>query len=146
MAEKIKSRGRGIAVLLLIDLAITAVILYTDKNVQTDFGTVKPYFIHWYGLGVTALVDLIGAIVLLARPSRGTVTAAAVGSLLLALFLIGDIATYSQVGFSSPLDFARYLFGIVKYPGTGSYIPGLYDALFAFYVITSASAAASRKS
>jgi hypothetical protein len=72
----------------------------------------------------------------MARPNRKVLTTGAVGSLLLALFLVADIALYSEVGFSSPSQFAKYLFGVTKYPGSLSYIPGLYDLLFALYIVT----------
>ena len=54
-----------------------------------------------------------------------------------AVFLIADIATYSMVGFTSASSFATYLFGFSKFKGSLPYIPGLYDVLFAFYIITS---------
>ena len=133
-----------VGILLLVDFLITLAILFTDHNLQTDFGSVKPYFIHWYGLLVTGIIDVIGAAVILARPSRQTATVAAVGTMLLAVFLIADIATYHMVGFSSASSFATYLFGFSKYPSSLSYIPGLYDVLFVFYLITSGVAFALR--
>lgn len=134
-----------VGILLLIDFIITMVILVTDHNLQTDFGTTKPYFIHWYGLLITGIIDLVGAAVIFAKPTPQNSTIAAVGSLLLAIFLVADVATYSLVGFSSASSFATYLFGFSKYPGSLPYIPGLYDVLFALYVITSAVAFALRK-
>ncbi len=135
----------AVGVVLLIDFIITLVILFTDKNLQTDFGIVKPYFIHWYGLLITGIVDIIGAGIIFYRPNGTNSTIAAVGSALLAVFLIADIATYSMVGFSTASSFATYLFGFNKYPGSLSYIPGMYDILFAFYIITSGVAFALRR-
>lgn len=131
-----KSGLRLIGVIFLADFVVTITILFTDKNLQTDFGITKPYFIHWYGLLITGVIALIGGIVVISRPDRRIMTIGAVGSILLALFLIADIALYSEVGFSNPSQFARYLFGVTKYPGSLSYIPGLYDLLFAFYIVT----------
>ena len=96
----------------------------------------KPYFIHWYGLLITGIVDIIGAGIILARPTGRNSTIAAVGTALLAVFLIADIATYSMVGFTSASSFATYLFGFSKFKGSLPYIPGLYDVLFAFYGFT----------
>jgi hypothetical protein len=131
--------------LLLVDFAVTMVILFTDKNLQTDFGIVKPYFIHWYGLLITGIVDVIGAGIIFARPTGQNSTIAAVGTALLAVFLIADIATYSMVGFSSASSFATYLFGFSKFKGSLSYIPGLYDVLFVFYIVTSGVAFSLRR-
>ncbi len=133
-----------VGILLLVDFLITLTILFTDHNLQTDFGSVKPYFIHWYGLLITGIIDVVGAAILLARPSRQTATVAAVGAMLLAVFLIADIATYHMVGFSSASSFATYLFGFSKYPSTLAYIPGLYDVLLIFYIVTSGVAFALR--
>lgn len=133
-----------IGVLLLVDFLITLTILFTDHNLQTDFGAVKPYFIHWYGLLITGIIDIIGAAIIMVRPSKQTATVAAVGTLLLAVFLVADIATYHMVGFSTASSFATYLFGFSKYPSSLSYIPGLYDVLFVFYLITSGVAFALR--
>lgn len=137
MVTSVSKSAYAVGILLLIDFAITMTILFTDKNLQTDFGIVKPYFIHWYGLLITGIVDIIGAGIIFARPTGRNLTIAAVGTALLAVFLVADIATYSLVGFSSASSFATYLFGFSKFKGSLSYIPGLYDILFAFYIITS---------
>ncbi|GGM72536.1 hypothetical protein GCM10007108_08340 [Thermogymnomonas acidicola] len=126
----------GVSIVYLVAFIVTLVILFTDHNLQTDFGTVKPYFIHWYGLLITGIVSLIGFGILLAMGSKVWRAVSVAWSLFMVLFMIADIATYSMVGFSSPLQFARYLFGVTKYPGTLSYIPGLYDLLFAIYVVS----------
>lgn len=128
--------GSAAASLYVVCLVVTAVILFTDKNLQTDFGTVSPYFIHWYGLLVTAVIDVIAIVVLFAKGSRRTLQVSSVGSILLAIFLVADIFLYSMVGFSSYSQFATYLFGFSKYPGSMNYIPGLYDILLALYVVT----------
>lgn len=137
---------RPVGAIFLIDFIVTLVILFTDKNLQTDFGVTKPYFIHWYGLLITGVISLIGGIVIIARPARRTFTVGAAGSILLALFLLADIALYSEVGFKTPQQFATYLFGISKYPGSLNYIPGLYDVLFALYIITFAVCLMARSS
>ncbi len=137
MTTNVNKAIYAVGILLLADFAITMVILFTDKNLQTDFGIVKPYFIHWYGLLITGIVDIIGAGIIFARPTGRNSTIAAVGTALLAVFLVADIATYSLVGFTSASSFATYLFGFSKFKGSLPYIPGLYDILFAFYIITS---------
>ena len=123
-------------VLLILAFIVALTILFTDKNLQTDFGIQSPYFIHWYGMLVIAVVSLIGGGILLVSKSRKLGLVGSVGAILIALFLIGDIELYSQVGFKTASQFATYLFGISKYPGSLSYIPGLYDLLFALFVIT----------
>jgi len=140
------SKGRITGFLLLVDFIITIVILFTDKNLQTDFGSVSPYFIHWYGLLITGIIDIIGAAIIIAKPGRGFQKTGTIGSFLLAVFLVADLATYKMVGFSSVGQFATYLFGFSHYSGALSYIPGLYDVLFAFYLITGIAGAAILRS
>lgn len=146
MAEVSYSKGRIVGFLLVIDFVITMVILFTDKNLQTDFGIVKPYFVHWYGLLVTAIIDIIGAGIIIAKPAGGYVKVGTIGSSLLAVFLVADLATYKMVGLSSVSQFATYLFGFSHYPGALSYIPGLYDVLFIFYIITAVVGALALRS
>jgi len=136
MTEGSYSKGRMIGFLLVVDFIITMVILFTDKNLQTDFGSVKPYFIHWYGMLVTGIIDIFGAVIIIAKPARVYQKVGTVGSALLAVFLVADLATYKMVGLSSVSQFATYLFGFSHYPGSKPYIPGLYDILFLFYIIT----------
>ncbi len=131
----------AVGLLFLIDFSVTIAILFTDSNLQTDFGLVPKYFIHWYGLLATAIVDLTGAAVIFTKPSRRVFSIGLAGSSLLALFLVIDVLTYQMVGFSSITSFASYLFGVTKYPGSLGYIPGLYDALLFSYVITSLTSA-----
>ncbi len=125
-------RAQGI-VFILAFLTATG-ILFTDKNLQTDFGSQPPYFIHWYGMLVISLVSVIAGLVLMVSRKRGLGIAGTSVSAVLALFLIGDVATYSEVGFNSASQFATYLFGITKYPGSHPYIPGLYDLLLILFV------------
>ena len=121
-------------VFFLVAFGLTVVMLWTDTNLRTDFGTVSSgYYAHWYVVLVTGLADLLGAGLLLALRSRRALQAGVAGSGLLALIFVGDILTYSQVGFSSASQFADYLFGVTYYGGDIRY---LYDALLAFYVAT----------
>lgn len=122
--------------LLAVAFILILTILYTDKNLQTDFGIVKPYFLHWWGLAATAVVDLAGSVIFSVKATRVLVKLGAVWSWLMVVFLVADIATYKLVGFSSPGEFAKYLFYPVHYPGALPYIPGLYDVLFAVYVVS----------
>lgn len=146
MATNKSSLRVTVGLLFIIDFLITIVILFTDNNLQTDFGSVPKYFIHWYGLLSTAIIDIIGAGIVFSRPGRGAYAAGFAGSALLALFLILDTLTYSMVGFSSITSFATYLFGFTKYHGSLSYIPGLYDILLIFYFITAIVSAYAMKS
>jgi hypothetical protein len=121
-------------VLFLTTAALTTVMLVTDKNLQTDFGTVSSgYFVHWYGVLVTAVADVIAAGLLFLLRSRTAVKLGVIGSGVLALVFVGIIFTYSQVGFSSAGDFAQYLFGVTYFGGDIRY---LYDLLLGTYVFT----------
>ncbi|MEM0119959.1 MAG: hypothetical protein QW429_05450 [Thermoprotei archaeon] len=139
--HNVRTYGRAVATLVLLDFLVTAAILITDKNLQTDFGAVHPYYLHWYGLLATGLVDLAGLIALYVAPSRRLTAAAAGWSIFMAIFLVADIATYGLVGFSTPTQFATYLFGLSHYNGALPYIPGLYDLLLLLYIITAALSA-----
>lgn len=129
------------ASLIYLAFIVTLVILFTDRNLQTNFGLVSSgYFLHWYGLLVTAIIDVAGASILIAKRTRKLSMTGAIGTILLALFLISDMFTYSMVGggyFTSFTQFGSYLFGLSKLSGSLSYIPGLYDALFAVYIVAS---------
>jgi hypothetical protein len=118
----------------LLAAGLSFVMLATDKNLQTDFGTISSgYFVHWYAVLATAVADLVGAALLLVLRSRTAVKLGVVGSALLTLALVGVIATYAQVGFASASDFAQYLFGVTYFGGDLRY---LYDVLLATYVGT----------
>jgi hypothetical protein len=147
------SASMVLGVLLIVDFLLTVVMLATDKNLQTDFGSQSAYYSHWYGVLVMGLVDLVGALVVLmvAAPSmrarcpsflrRNAATVALGWSVLAILAMVGIVETYSAVGFPSASEFAKYLFGVSAYPGAGSYIPWLYDALLVAYVVTAIVAA-----
>lgn len=143
MAENGKADGVGAiaqAIIIYAAFLITVVILFTDKNLQTDFGLVTSgYFYHWYGLFLTAIVDVAGASLLIVFRSRGLSVAGTAGTSILAAFLVLDVFTYSMVagGSFTMSGFADYLFGFTNYAGALSYIPGLYDILIAVYVIAS---------
>lgn len=114
--------------------ALSLLMLATDNNLRTDFGTVTSgYYLHWYVILVAALADLVGAILLVVLATRRAILGGVVGSGLLALIFLGDIFTYSQVGFTSATSFADYLFGITYYGGDIRY---LYDLLLAVYLGT----------
>jgi hypothetical protein len=114
--------------------ALSVVMLVTDTNLRTNFGSISSgYYFHWYVVLATAVADLLGAVLLVLVRSRTAFKAGVLGSGLLALIFLGDIATYSQVGFASAADFANYLFGITYYGGDVRY---LYDALVAVYIFS----------
>jgi hypothetical protein len=131
------SYSRMLAGFFVVQFLITLVILLTDMNLRNDFGfyTGSGYFIHWWGLLVTAVVDVLGVGLLIFKPSRTVFKIGAGWSIFMVAFLFGDILLYKEVGFSTPTQFADYLFGFSKYPSTESYYPGLYAVLAAIYII-----------
>ncbi len=141
--EKGSRNFRAEGTLFIVAFVVAVIILLTDKNLQTDFGIHTRYFIHWYGMLVIAIVALIAGAILLTTKKRNLGLAGTMGSAFIALFLVGDLATYSQVGFASVSQFATYLFGVTKYPGSLSYIPGMYDLLFILFVLTAVTGAIS---
>lgn len=119
--------------------AILAIImLVTDTNLQTNFGTAPKYFVHWYGVLGMAVADLIAVALLLAWRTRAAVVLGVVGSSLLSLAMVAVVATYQQVGFASAGDFANYLFGVTYFGGDVRY---LYDALLGVDVATAVGGA-----
>ena len=128
---------RILGFLFLIDFIVTMVILFTDKNLQNDFGiyTGSGYFIHWYGLLVTGILDIIGAILLFIKPEKLYLIFGTIWSVFMIGFTFGDILLYNEVGLSNANQFATYLFGLSKYPGAEPYYPGLYDILVAIYIV-----------
>jgi len=46
----------------LLGFGLSVLILITDKNLQTDFGTMSSgYFVQWYYVLAMAVADLVGA-------------------------------------------------------------------------------------
>jgi hypothetical protein len=137
-------------VVLLVELVLVVVMLVTDKNLQTDFGTQSPYYYHWYGVLAMGVVDLLLALGLLGTSSmrasksmspaaqRRLVMSALAWTVIAIVAMVGIVATYSQVGFSTPGQFAQYLFGVTPYAGAQSYLPWLYDLMLALYVVATA--------
>ena len=117
----------------VLAFALSVVMLMTDTNLQTNFGTTSMYYAHWYVVLGTAVADLVGAALLLTFRSRTAVKLGVIGSGLLVVLFLGVIATYSQVGFASAGDFANYLFGVTYFGGNIRY---LYDVLLATYLGT----------
>lgn len=118
----------------LVAFALSVVMLLTDSNLKTDFGSISSgYYSHWYVVLGTAIVDLLGAGVLLLLRSRAAFKGGVALSGLMIVLFLADILTYSQVGFTSATDFANYLFGISS---SGTNIRYLYDALLAVYIVT----------
>jgi hypothetical protein len=134
--------------LLLLDFLLVAVMLATDKNLQTNFGQASPYYSHWYGALLMGVVDLLAGLALLANSTsmpmprmtpRLRMMLARAGlawTILVIVASVGIVATYQQVGFQSAGDFAHYLFDSPPVSGGTTYIPWLYDALLAMYVVT----------
>jgi asparagine N-glycosylation enzyme membrane subunit Stt3 len=118
----------------LVAAGLSILMLATDRNLQTDFGTVSSgYFSHWYAVLAVAVADIVAALLLLTFRSRAAVKLAVVGSGLLTVALVGAVLTYQQAGFASAMDFANYLFGVTYYGGDIRY---LYDVLLATQVAT----------
>jgi len=118
----------------VVALVLSVVMLMTDTNLRTDFGTMSSgYYFHWYVILGTAVADLLAVVLLLALRSRIAVKLCVAGSGLLVVLFVSAVFTYSQVGFASAGDFANYLFGITNYGGDIQY---LYDVLLAVYVAT----------
>lgn len=123
----------------LVAAGLSALMLVTDKNLQTDFGTVTSgYFSHWYAVLAMAVADLGGAAILLGFRSRLAVKIGVLGSAVFAFALVADVFTYHAVGFASAQQFADYLFGVTYFGGNLRY---LYDAVLATYIATSVSGA-----
>ena len=132
--------------LLFFDFLGLDAMLVTDKNLQTDFGTVPPYFVHWYGVLALAVITLCFAILIIVtagrsvlkgnrpRMARSALTGGAVWCWLTVVAMVGVLATYKQVGAGSVNQFARYLFGVTAYPGVQSYIPWLYDLMLGLFI------------
>lgn len=135
-----------LSAMLFLDFIIAVVMLYTDQNLQTDFGIVKPYYIHWWGVLAIALMDLllatgVGTSISLARKNPSRVwrvlsKLAFTWAILVLVVMVGAVATYQQVGFSSETEWAKYLFLPSFYPGALPYIPWLYDAMLILTLVT----------
>ncbi|MGA8543603.1 MAG: hypothetical protein WB947_08745 [Thermoplasmata archaeon] len=144
----VEKRTLAFGVLFFVDLILSIVMLATDKNLQTDFGSVSPYYFHWWGVLVMAVVDLVVGVSLIAvsfppvqhRMSgyvrRAGTVAAFVWAIVAILVMVGIVTAYSQVGFKTMSMFEQYLFGVTPYSGALSYIPWLYDALLGAYIVT----------
>jgi len=118
----------------LVAAGLSVLMLITDKNLQSDFGSVSSgYFEQWYLILATAVADIVGAALLLGLRSRRAVLAGVIGAGSLGLLLLVGIFTYQQAGFASAGQMANYLFGITYYGGDIRY---LYDALLATYIAT----------
>ena len=101
-------------IFFLIAFVVTILIISTDKNLQTDFGLVKPYFYHWYGLLTTGILSLIGGIVLIVKHDKMLEKVGVAGSAIIAIFLVADIATYSTTHWFPLLCFYMKLFAFLK--------------------------------
>lgn len=135
--DRTRRAAAGVGVLFLLALGLTVLMLLTDTNLRTDFGSMSSgYFSHWYVVLATGVADAIGATLLLVVGSRRTIQVGAVGAGLIALLFVADVLTYSQVGFSSAQSFASYLFGWTASSGN---IRFLYDVLLGVYVVTAAT-------
>ncbi len=128
---------------LLLDFVLVVVMLFTDMNLQTDFGTVPKYFVHWYALLAQGILTLLVALAVLwaglrtggsARLGRAIGLGAAGFAFLVFLADVAIVFTYSLLGFPFTLtQFADYLYGITY---SGGDIRYLYDVVLAAYLVT----------
>jgi hypothetical protein len=148
-AAEPKAMGRGtvlaFALILLLDFVVIVVMLATDKNLQTDFGSITNpsftnYYAHWYALLAEGILTLLVALALCfyafrgtARPTRAVVLGAFAYSVLAFLGNVGIVAAYQMVGYSNLTQFADYLYGITASSGDIRY---LYDVLIVLGLIT----------
>jgi hypothetical protein len=145
------SRGRVAAfgLLLFLDFIVVVVMLATDKNLQTDFGSLSSgYYSHWYGLLAEGILDLIIAAAVLSTVSLGALKRRSlsnrkyvvIGGLLWTILaivaMLAIVETWSQVGFQNMSQFSQYLFGVTAYKDVKPYIPWLYDLLLGMYILT----------
>ena len=127
--DRERALAYGYAPFFAVAAALSALMLVTDHNLRTDFGSLSGgYFSHWYGVLVATAAEALGAVGLLVVPRRSSVRAGAVGAGLLVLVFLGDLLTYREVGFSSAGAFANYLFGV---RAGGGHLRYLYDAVLA---------------
>lgn len=143
-----KVRSVAFGGLLIVDFLLVVVMLFTDKNLQSDFGamTVPPYYLHWYGALAMGVLDLVGGVIVLglgasstrseSRMAKFLTTGALAWTVLAIIASVAIVETWQQVGFANAMQFAQYLFGLNAYPDSLSYIPGLYDALIVAYLLT----------
>ncbi|MEM0158512.1 MAG: hypothetical protein QXV22_05240 [Thermoplasmataceae archaeon] len=132
MGRKLLSLG----VLFVLDFLVSLIILLTDRNLRTDFGTITHgYFLHWYGMLAISIISIIGGIISFSNGSKKVATAGAIGSLLILLFLFADVLTAPTLGLTYSY-FASYLFGFPPFFSASGYIPGLYDILVVLYLLT----------
>ncbi|MGA7923742.1 MAG: hypothetical protein WCA77_07185 [Thermoplasmata archaeon] len=122
----------------VVAAALGILMLVTDTNLQTNFGTAPKYFIHWYAVLAMVVADLIGVGLLLALRSRTAVKLGVIGSALLSVAMVAVVFTYQEVGFASMMQFANYLFGVTSYGGDIRY---LYDVLLAVDIVTAVGGA-----
>ena len=134
--SKVRRYSAYFSVLFFIQFFITLIILTSDQNLQTDFGTVGKYFIHWYGLLVSGIVDAVAFGILIFTGRKLFIGLGVIWGTFMAIFQVADILTASSLNVGlTESQFATYLFGLSKYPGALPYIPGLYDLLFAIYIL-----------
>lgn len=135
-ANTLRRYSAYFSVLFFIQFLITLIILTSDQNLQTDFGTVPKYFLHWYGMLVSGIVDIIAFVILIFTAKRLFIGLGVIWGAFMAVFQVADILTASSLNVGlTESQFATYLFGFSKYPGALPYIPGLYDVLFAIYIV-----------
>jgi hypothetical protein len=122
----------------VVAAALSILMLATDTNLQTNFGSTPKYFIHWYAVLGMAIADFIGIGLLLGLRSRLAIKLGVIGSALLSVAMVAVVFTYMQVGFSSAGAFANYLFGVTY---SGGDIRYLYDALLGVDIATAVGGA-----
>lgn len=114
---------------------VGVIVLETDKNLQTDFGFYKSYYYHWWILLGVVIITLLISIVTIFYKRKITILPFMWSLITIIIILADPIFFYKSVGFSNSGQFFTYLFSFSKYPGTLSYIPGLFTVFTVLVIL-----------
>ena len=128
---EISKSSRKAGILLVLIAVLGAAILAMDQVLWQSMGGT-----HAYALIAFVIVDLVIAILLLTRPSKMSLTIAAVWSILRILLQIADVYNGPTMSLSYA-DFANYLFNptLVTAPNPPGVPAALIDAIIILQLI-----------
>jgi hypothetical protein len=128
---EISKSSRKAGILLVLIAVLGAAILAMDKILWQSMGGT-----HAYALIALVIVDLVIAILLLTRPSKMSLTVAAVWSILRMLLQVADVYNGPAMSLSYG-DFANYLFNptLVTAPNPLGVPAALIDAIIILQLI-----------
>lgn len=128
---EISKSSRKAGILLVLIAVLGAAILAMDKILWQSMGGT-----HAYALIAFVIVDLVIAILLLTRPSKMSLTVAAVWSILRMLLQVADVYNGPAMSLSYG-DFANYLFNptLVTAPNPPGVPAALIDAIIILQLI-----------